>query len=261
MYKKCFKRILDILISGLALIVLSPLFLILAIVVRINLGGPIIYKQARVGKGGKLFVLYKFRSMTNAKDKNGIDLPDEQRHTKFGKILRATSMDELPQLWNIFKGDMSIIGPRPKVPKDMLFFNKYYHGDDVRPGITGYSQAHGRNGVSWTKRFQDDNYYVDNLSFAMDVKIFFLTIVAVFKKSNIDKEQYFYYADEMLDKGLITKSEYDTYQLKARELEARCGMGEKLNIRDYALINERDVAVPAEIIVRNKDNNQDKKSA
>lgn len=253
MYRKFFKRLLDILISGLALIILSPLFLILAIIVRINLGSPVIYKQVRVGQGGKLFMFYKFRSMTTAKDKDGNDLPDEQRHTKFGKLLRATSLDELPQLWNIFKGDMSLIGPRPKVPKDMVFFNKYYKGDEVRPGITGYSQAHGRNGVSWTKRLRDDNYYVENVSFAIDVKIIFLTVVAVFKKSNIDKEKYFYYADEMLDKGLISKSEHDAYLLKARELEARCGMGEKLNIKDYALNNVRDVAIPAEIIPYKKD--------
>lgn len=253
MYRKFLKRTFDVILSGLALIILSPLMLLLAIVVRINLGGPVIYKQARIGKGGKLFMFYKFRSMTTAKDKDGNDLPDDQRHTKFGKLLRATSLDELPQLWNIFKGDMSIIGPRPKVPKDMLFFNKYYKGDDVRPGITGYSQAHGRNGVSWTKRLRDDNYYVDNVSFVMDVKIIFLTIVAVFKKSNIDKEQYFYYADELLDKGLITKSEYDAYHLKARELESRCGMGEKVNVRDYSLYKVRDVAIPAEIIKINKD--------
>lgn len=257
MYRKFFKRFLDVLVSGLALVILSPVFLILAIVVRINLGGPVIYKQARIGKGGKIFMFYKFRSMTTAKDKDGNDLSDELRHTKFGKLLRATSLDELPQLWNIFKGDMSLIGPRPKVPKDMLFFTKYYYGTDVRPGITGYSQAHGRNGVTWTKRLKDDNYYVDNVSFFMDLKIVFLTIVAVFKKSNIDKEKYFYYADEMLDKNLISKSEYDAYLLKARELEARCGMGEKLNVKDYALNTVRDVAVPAEIIPYNKD----KKSA
>lgn len=262
MYKKCFKRILDILISGLALIVLSPLFLILAIVVRINLGGPIIYKQARVGKGGRIFMFYKFRSMKNAKDKNGVDLPDDVRCGKFGRILRSTSLDELPQLWNIFKGDMSLIGPRPQMISNEIFFVKERRlSYSVKPGITGYSQVYGRNNVSWTRRMKNDNYYAEHVSFWLDVKIFFKTIAVVFSHSNIEKEQYMRYADEMLDKGLITKSEYDTYQLKARELEARCGMGEKLNIRDYALINERDVAVPAEIIVRNKDNNQDKKSA
>ena len=252
MYKKFFKRFFDIVFSGLMLIILSPLLLILAIIVRLNLGAPVIFKQARVGKGGKLFMFYKFRSMSTAKDKDGVDLPDELRHTKFGKLLRATSLDELPQLWNIFKGDMSFVGPRPKVPKDMLFFNKYYKGDDVRPGITGYSQAHGRNGISWTKRLNGDNYYTENVSLLMDIKIIFLTVVAVFKKSNIDKKQYFYYADEMLDKGLITQSEYDAYHLKARELEARCGMGEKVNIRDYALYKTRDVAIPAEIVARDE---------
>lgn len=244
---KYFKRFTDIFVSGLALVVLSPVFLLLAIVVRINLGGPVIYKQARIGKNGKIFMLYKFRSMTTAKDSAGNDLPDELRHTKFGKLLRASSLDELPQLWNIFKGDMSLIGPRPKVPKDMIFFTKYYYGTDVRPGITGYSQANGRNGVTWTKRLNDDNYYVDHMSLGLDIKILFLTVLAVFSRSNIDKEQYFYYGDELLDKGLITENEYSACKLKARELEARCGLGEKLNIFDYMLNTSRDMPVVSDV--------------
>jgi len=250
---KFWKRFFDILISGLAMIILSPVYLILAIVVRVNLGGPVIFKQYRIGKGGKIFAFYKFRSMTNAKDENGILLPDAQRHTKFGRLLRATSLDELPQLWNIFKGDMALIGPRPKVAKDYLLFHKYYKGTDVRPGITGYSQAYGRNGVSWTKRLNHDNYYVDNVSFGLDVKIIFKTIATVLSKSDINKEKYFYYADELLDKGLITKNEYDAVMLKARELEARCGMGEKLNIKDFALNNEKDMPVVAEVEAYKKD--------
>lgn len=257
MYNRFFKRFFDILFSGLALIILSLLMLILAILVRINLGGPVIYKHARIGKGGKMFMLYKFRSMTTAKDKDGNDLPDELRHTKFGKLLRSTSLDELPQLWNVFKGDMSIIGPRPTIPKDMLFFTKYYHGTDVRPGITGYHQTHGRNGVTWTKRLNSDNYYVDHMSFWLDIKILFLTVVVVLKRSNIDKEQYFYYCDEMLDKGLVTQAEYDAYLLKARELSARCGMGETIIVQDYALNKVHDVAVPSTIVPYK----EDKKSA
>lgn len=254
MYRKFFKRLLDILISGLALIILSPLFLILAIIVRINLGSPVIYKQVRVGQGGKLFMFYKFRSMRDAKDKNGNDLPDEVRCGKFGRILRATSLDELPQLWNIFKGDMSLIGPRPQMIVNEIFFVKDRQiSYGVKPGITGYSQVYGRNNVSWTRRMKNDIYYAKNLSFWLDVKIFFKTIAVVFEHSNIEKEQYMRYSDEMLDKGLISKGEHDAYLLKARELEARCGMGEKLNIKDYALNNVRDVAIPAEIIPYKKD--------
>ena len=248
-----FKRFCDIVISGVALIVLSPIFLLLAIIVRINLGGPVIYKQYRIGKGGKFFPLYKFRSMTNAVDKDGIPLPDDQRHTKFGKILRATSLDELPQLWNIFKGDMSIIGPRPKVAKDMMLFTKYYKGTDVRPGITGYSQAYSRNNITWTKRLEDDNYYAKKMSLFLDIKIVFKTIATVLSRSAIDKEKYFYYADELLDKNHISKSEYDYVMLKSREIEARCGMGETLYIQDFALNNIKDMPVVAEVEKYNKE--------
>lgn len=249
---KFFKRFTDILVSLLALIILFPVFLVLAILVRINLGGPVIFKQARIGKGGKIFSVYKFRSMSNAKDSNGVLLPDEQRHTKFGKLLRSTSLDELPQLWNILKGDMSLIGPRPKVPKDMLLFTKYYYGTDVRPGITGYGQAYSRNNTSWTKRLQDDNYYAKNFSLWIDIKIIFKTISMVLKKSDIDKEKYFYYADELLDKKLISQSDYDYVMLKSRELEARCGMGEKLNIKDFALNNDRDMPVVSDVKTYNE---------
>lgn len=245
---KVFKRFCNILISGLALIILSPVMLILAILVRINLGGPVILKQARVGKGGRIFMYYKFRSMSNEKDANGFLLPDEQRLKKFGKILRATSLDELPQLWNIFKGDMNLIGPRPQMIVNDIFYSKQvYKALDTTPGITGYSQVHGRNGVSWTKRLQQDMYYVDHESLWLDIKIFFKTIKVVFEKSDIVKEQYMRYGDELLDKKLITENEYNAYRLKARELEARCGMGEKLNIKDFALNNERDMPVVSEV--------------
>jgi hypothetical protein len=191
--------------------------------------------------------------MTNAVDKDGVLLPDAQRHTKFGKLLRATSLDELPQLWNIFKGDMSIIGPRPKVAKDMMLFTKYYVGTDVRPGITGYSQAYSRNNVTWTKRLADDNYYAKNMSLWLDIKIVFKTVATVLSREAIDKEKYFYYADEMLDKNHITQSEYDHVMLKSREIEARCGMGEKLYIQDFALNNVKDMPVVAEVQEYNKE--------
>lgn len=244
---KFFKRLMDILVAGLFLIILSPVFLVLAIVVRINLGGPVIFKQARIGKNGKIFNFYKFRSMSNAKDENGILLPDAERHTKFGKLLRKTSLDELPQLWNILKGDMSLIGPRPKVAKDMMLFTKYYYGADVRPGITGYNQAYSRNNTTWTKRLEDDNYYVRNMSLWLDIKIVFKTIATVLSRTAVDKEKYFYYADEMLDKKHITQNEYDYVMLKAREIDAKCALGEKLNIKDYMFCNDRDMPVVAEV--------------
>lgn len=243
-----FKRFFDILISGFALIVLSPVLLLLLLFVRLFMGGPAVLKQARVGKGGKIFKLYKFRSMTNETDENGNLLPDEKRLTKFGKFIRSTSLDELPQLWNILKGDMSLIGPRPQMVVNDIFYSKQiYKTFDVRPGITGYSQVYGRNAVSWSKRFKNDIYYVENLSFWLDIKILFKTIAVVFSKSDIVKEQYLRFGDELLDKGLITENEYNACQLKAREIEARCGMGEKLNIKDFALNNHKDVPIVAEV--------------
>lgn len=245
---KVFKRFCNILISGVALIVLSPVFLCLFIMSKIMIGGPVILKQARVGKGGRIFMSYKFRSMTNAKDKDGNLLPDDKRITKFGKFIRTTSLDELPQLWNIFKGDMSLIGPRPQMIENDIFYSKHvYRALDTTPGITGYSQVNGRNGVSWTTRLKQDMYYVENESFWLDIKIFFKTIKVVFEKSNIVKEQYLRYGDELLDKGLITQNEYSACKLKARELEARCGLGEKLNIKDYALNNYKDMPVVADV--------------
>ena len=246
---KVFKRFCNFLISGLGLIILSPVFLVLAIMSKIFIGdGPIILKQARVGKGGRIFMYYKFRSMTNAKDKDGNLLPDDVRLTKFGKLLRTTSLDELPQLWNIFKGDMNLIGPRPQMIENDIFYSKQvYKALDTTPGITGYSQVNGRNGVSWTTRLKQDMYYVEHESLWLDIKIFFKTIAVVFEKSNIVKEQYLRYGDELLDKGLITENEHKAYKLKSRELEARCGLGEKLNIKDFALNNDRDMPVVSDV--------------
>jgi len=247
MYKG-FKRFCDILISGLALVVLSPVFLILFICSKISMGGTVILKQARVGKGGKIFMFYKFRSMTNDTDENGNLLPDEKRITKFGNFIRTTSLDELPQLWNIFKGDMSLIGPRPQMIVNDIFYSKQiYKSFDVAPGITGYSQVYGRNSVSWSKRFKQDIYYVEHQSLWLDIKILFKTIAVVFSKSDIVKEQYLRYGDELLDKGLITENEYNACQLKAREIEARCGMGEKLNIKDFALNNQKDMPIVSDV--------------
>ena len=186
MYKKYIKRFLDIIISLVGLIILSPIFLIIAILVKIKLGSPVIFKQERPGKDEKIFKLYKFRSMNDKKDENGKLLPDKERLTKFGKILRSTSLDELPELFNILKGDMSLIGPRPLVVAYLPYYNeKEKHRHDVRPGLTGLAQINGRNALDWEERFAYDIEYVNNITFINDMKIFLKTFVKVFKKDDI----------------------------------------------------------------------------
>lgn len=156
-YARCIKRMLDILLSGLALIVLSPVLLVVAVLVRVKLGSPVIFCQMRPGRNEKIFKMYKFRSMTDARDEKGELLPDDVRLTKFGKALRATSLDELPELWNIFKGDMSIVGPRPLLVQYLPLYNeRQRHRHDVRPGLTGWAQVHGRNSISWDEKFNWD---------------------------------------------------------------------------------------------------------
>lgn len=186
MYKNFFKRLLDIIISGLGLILLSWLYLVLAILVRSKLGSPIIFHQERPGYNEKIFKLCKFRTMTDARDENGNLLPDKDRLTGFGRMLRSTSLDELPELWNIFKGDMSLIGPRPLLVSYLPWYTereKLRH--TVRPGLTGLAQVSGRNFLAWDDRLAKDVEYVENLSFMMDVKIFFLTIKKVFVREDI----------------------------------------------------------------------------
>ena len=157
MYAKYVKRPLDFILSLIAIIILSPLLLIVAILVRIKLGKPVIFKQQRPGKNEKIFTLYKFRTMTDKKDENGNLLPDEQRLTKFGKALRSTSLDELPELWNILKGDMAIVGPRPLLVEYLPLYNeKQKLRHDVRPGLTGLAQISGRNAITWEEKFKDD---------------------------------------------------------------------------------------------------------
>ncbi len=186
-YEKYIKRMLDILISLTALIVLSPIFLAVAVLVRIKLGSPVIFHQQRPGYHEKIFGLCKFRSMTDERDKNGELLPDEVRLTKFGKALRATSLDELPELWNILKGDMSLIGPRPLLVKYLPLYNAFQkQRHDVRPGLTGWAQVNGRNAISWEQRFAYDVEYVKNISFKMDLKILFQTVAVVFRHSDIN---------------------------------------------------------------------------
>ncbi|MCL2212282.1 MAG: sugar transferase [Oscillospiraceae bacterium] len=189
MYRKFFKRPLDIFCALVSLIVFSWLFLILAILVRVKLGSPIIFKQKRPGKDEKIFTMYKFRTMTNEKDENGELLPDADRLTKFGKFLRSTSLDELPELWNILKGDMSIVGPRPLLVEYLQLYNEHQkRRHDVRPGLTGLAQANGRNATSWDERFNYDINYVDNLDFVGDMKIVFLTISKVLKRDGVSSD-------------------------------------------------------------------------
>ena len=192
MYEKYFKRILDIFLSIVAIILLSPVFFIVAIMVRRKLGTPVFFTQERPGKidpntgKEKIFKLYKFRSMTNETDENGVLLPKEQRLTHFGKKLRSTSLDELPELFNILKGDMSIVGPRPLLVKYLPLYNEHQRRRHlVRPGLTGYAQSNGRNLISWETKFDMDVKYVENVSFKMDMLIILKTILIVIKREGI----------------------------------------------------------------------------
>ena len=185
-YERFIKRALDMILSGIAIIILSPILLIVAILVKTKLGSPVIFKQERPGLNEKIFKTYKFRSMTDAKDENGELLPDEERLTSFGKKLRSTSLDELPELFNIFKGDMSIVGPRPLMVSYLPLYNEFQkHRHDVRPGLTGLAQISGRNLLSWKERFEKDISYVENISFTLDMKIIFNTVKSVIKRDGI----------------------------------------------------------------------------
>ena len=186
MYDKYVKRLIDIILSLLAIVILSPVLIVVAILVRVKLGSPILFKQARPGKNGKIFYLYKFRTMTDEKNENGNLLPDDIRLTKFGKTLRSTSLDELPEFFNILKGDMSFIGPRPLLVKYLpLYSEQQMHRHDVRPGLTGLAQVNGRNALSWQEKFNYDLEYVNNISFGLDIKIFIKTFLVVLKRSDI----------------------------------------------------------------------------
>ena len=188
-YEKYVKRALDIVLAGGALVVLSPVLAVTAVLVRTKLGSPVIFHQDRPGKDGKIFRLYNFRSMTDEKDENGNLLPDEVRLTAFGKKLRATSLDELPELWNILKGDMSIVGPRPLLVRYLPLYNEEQrHRHDVRPGLTGWAQVNGRNALSWEEKFRYDVDYVQNVSFALDAKTVLLTVKKVFCREGISSD-------------------------------------------------------------------------
>ncbi|MEG1901689.1 MAG: sugar transferase [Clostridium sp.] len=186
MYEKYFKRLLDIFCALAAMIVFSPVFLIVAILVRCKLGSPILFKQRRPGKNEKIFTVYKFRSMTDAKDKKGVLLPDNARLTKFGKLLRSTSLDEFPELFNILKGDMSVIGPRPLLVQYLPLYNEAQrHRHDVRPGLSGLAQISGRNAVSWEAKFKLDIQYINHITFLGDVRIILMTVLKAFKREGI----------------------------------------------------------------------------
>lgn len=189
LYKIFFKRMIDIMVSIIALILLSPIFLILSIVIKMKLGSPIFFSQERPGKNGKIFKMYKFRTMTDAKDIEGNLLPDSERLTGFGRKLRATSLDELPELWNILKGDMSLIGPRPLLKEYLFLYNDFQkRRHDVRPGLTGWAQVNGRNLLIWNDKFLLDVYYVEHISFIFDIKIILLTIKSLLKREGINSE-------------------------------------------------------------------------
>lgn len=185
-YEKYWKRPLDILCGILVLLLFWWLYLIVALLVRIKLGAPVLFRQERPGRDGKLFRLYKFRSMSDKRDADGNLLPDDERLTRFGRVLRSTSMDELPEVFNILNGDMSIVGPRPLLPEYLPYYTEEeMHRHDVRPGLTGYAQVNGRNATNWDERLQQDLYYVSHCSFALDCKILLQTVQKVVKRSDV----------------------------------------------------------------------------
>ena len=222
MYKNYFKRLLDIVSSGMALVVLLPVFMYLAYLVKTRLGSPVLFTQVRPGKDNKLFKMYKFRSMTDERDADGKLLPDDMRMTTFGKKLRESSLDELPELINIFKGDMSVVGPRPQLVRDMVFFSdEEMQRQSVLPGLTGLAQINGRNNISWEDKFKYDLQYIDDISFLEDMRIIYRTVFKVASQDDINTdgmETAEDYGDYLLRAGKICKAEYDAKQSFAKEL-------------------------------------------
>lgn len=190
MYKNCFKRMIDCCLAMVAIVVLSPVMAAVAVLLAVaNKGAGVVFTQTRPGKNGRLFKVMKFKTMTDERDENGNLLPDAQRLTKTGKFIRSTSLDELPQLFNVLKGDMALIGPRPLLPQYLPLYSKEQaRRHDVRPGITGWAQVHGRNAISWKKKFELDVWYVDHCSFWLDLKIILLTVKKVVVREGITKE-------------------------------------------------------------------------
>lgn len=227
MYSKFFKRLIDIILSFIAISVLLPIIILLAIFVAIFMKGNPFFTQIRptkVGKDGKekLFRMIKFRTMTNERDEKGELLPDDKRLNKFGKILRSTSLDELPELFNILKGDMSIVGPRPQLVRDMVFMSEEQRRrHSVRAGLTGLAQVSGRNNISWEQKLDYDIEYIENISFGGDVKIIFRTVKKVFKREDTVREgtvSDMDFGDWLLQNGDVDKATYDAKQAEAKEL-------------------------------------------
>ena len=232
-YEKYMKRLLDVVCALAALIVFCWLYIIVAVLVRVKLGSPVIFKQPRPGKDEKIFNLYKFRSMTDERDENGNLLPDEVRLTKFGKALRATSLDELPEAFNILKGDMSVIGPRPQLVRDMVFMTpEQRKRHSVRPGLSGLAQTRGRNAISWDGKLATDLEYIQHVTFLGDVKIIFDTVKQVFfkekglKDSDVDEVEITDdFGDYLLKAGRVSRDVYEEKQEQARSLlAARTGL-------------------------------------
>lgn len=225
MYKKYFKRLVDILCALAAIAVFWWLYIIVALLVRVKLGSPVIFSQKRPGLGGKIFTLYKFRTMTDERDAEGKLLPDSVRLTRFGKLLRKTSLDELPEAFNILKGDMSVVGPRPQLVRDMVFFtDRQMARQTVRPGLSGLAQVKGRNGISWEAKLDYDLDYIKNITFLGDCKIIFMTVWTAFVKTEGISQEGMDTGEDLGDYLLsgqkITEEEYHKKQEEAQKLLA-----------------------------------------
>lgn len=225
LYERHLKRLLDITLSGLALIVLSPVVLVVALLVRVKLGSPVIFKQERPGKNEKIFSMYKFRTMTSEVDEHGELLPDDVRLTRFGKLLRSTSLDELPELWNIFIGDMSLVGPRPQLVRDMVFMTgEQRKRHNVLPGLTGLAQVNGRNNLTWEDKIDWDLKYIEKITFYRDCKIMISTFFKVLKRSDVVRSgtvSDMDFGDYLLANGQITEEKHAFLLREAKEILER----------------------------------------
>lgn len=224
-YACSIKRILDFITAFILIIVLSPILFFVAVLVRLKLGSPIIFKQQRPGLHNRIFTLYKFRTMTDKKNKSGELLPDKERMTQFGEWLRSTSLDELPELFNILNGSLSFVGPRPQLVRDLVFMSKEQKSRHiVRPGLTGLAQVNGRNNINWDEKFEFDLMYIQDITFFNDLKIILQTVLKVFCKEGINTEGMATsedLGDYLLRTGRITKEEYEIGQVKSKKILER----------------------------------------